>query len=496
MSHKSKLRAAAAVAALVAVAAVGAAGGALSSGQLAASPTSPVSSPRQLPASLADIVERVGPAVVSIRVTRQTAENASASLPDLPDSLKRFFGEDFARRFFERREGWSEPRVSGMGSGFFIDTDGHAVTNNHVVDEASKIEVVLSDGEVFEATLIGRDPKTDLALLKVDADRTLPHVRFGSSAGTRVGDWVIAIGSPFGLRQTATVGIVSARSRDIGSGPYDNFLQIDASINRGNSGGPAFNLEGEVIGVNTAIMSPTGTNAGVGFAVPSDMAQRIVEQLKAAGKVSRGWLGVAIQTVTEDLASGLGLETAEGALVSNVTENSPAAAAGLRQGDVIVAVDGKRVGKMRELPRIIADIPSGTRTALTVLRDRVETEIAVKIGDMPETATVVAEKKEDEVKTRLGMTLAKIDEALRERFDLADDVDGVVVVETDPSGVAAGKGVRPGDVIRQISGEKPDAPSEVAEAVEDALKASGDKKPLLLLVRRGGSDLFVALPLS
>ena len=493
MLHKPKLRAAAAVVALGAIAAIGAAGGVLSSGQLAASPAA---ASRQLPASFADVVERVGPAVVSIRVTGQAAENASTSMPELPEAFRRFFGDDFARRFFERRNEWPEPRVNGMGSGFFIDADGHAVTNNHVVDEASKIEVVLSDGEVFEATLIGRDPKTDLALLKVDTDRALPHVRFGSSAATRVGDWVIAIGSPFGLRQTATVGIVSARSRDIGSGPYDNFLQIDASINRGNSGGPAFNLEGDVIGVNTAIMSPTGVNAGVGFAVPSDMVQRIVEQLKAAGKVSRGWLGVAVQTVTDDLASGLGLENAEGALVSSVTGNSPAAAAGLRQGDVIIAVDGKRIGEMRELPRIIADIPAGTKTRLAIVRNRAEIEISVKIGDMPETKTAAVQTKRDDVKTRLGMTLAKLDETLRQQFELADDIDGVVVVETDPAGVAAGKGMRPGDVIREVSGRKPNAPSEVAEAVEDALKASGGKKPLLLLVRRGGNDLFVALPLS
>ena len=270
-------------------------------------PTKIVAS-RNLPASFSDIIDRVGPAVVSIRVTVGTPAK-SAAAPEIPEPFKRFFGDNFGFHFGNPQE--TKPRrapmVQGMGSGFFIDADGHVVTNNHVTSGAEKVEVMLKSGETFEAKLVGSDPKTDLALLKVESQKKFPFIRFGKSSKARVGDWVIALGSPFGLGQTATIGIVSASGRDIGAGPYDDFLQIDAPINKGNSGGPTFNVHGEVIGVNTAIISPTGVSAGIGFAVPSDMAKLVVEQLREKGTVSRGWLGVNIQQLTKDLAAGLGM---------------------------------------------------------------------------------------------------------------------------------------------------------------------------------------------
>lgn len=450
----------------------------------------------QFPVSLAPVIERVSPAVVAIRVTGPGSRAVSSAF-ELPEPFRRFFGDDFARRFgFEmRRDGRRVPRApSGVGSGFFIDGEGHIVTNNHVVEEARKIEVTLTDGRRFEAGIVGRDPKTDLALLKVDGGGAFPHVAFGRSADVKVGDWIVAIGSPFGLGNTATTGIVSARGRDIGSGPYDDFLQIDAPINRGNSGGPSFNLDGEVIGVNTAILSVTGANAGIGFAVPSDLAREVIAELRTAGKVARGWLGVQVQQVTSDLADGLGLGAPEGALVSQVMEDSPASRAGLRQGDVIVAVDGERIETMRELPRLIAGLPADSAAKLGVFRDGSEITVPVRIGAMPgapETAMALAAKEEG---ARFGMTVAGLDEEGRDRFGIAPRIKGVVVVGLDPNGVAASRGMRPGDVIRKVAGSEVRNPEDILDAVE---KAAGDKRrSVLMLIHRNGSDRYVALPLG
>ena len=384
-----------------------------------------------------------------------------------------------------------------MGSGFFIDAAGHIVTNNHVVGNADKIEVVLKDGDVFEAELVGSDPKTDLALLKVKSAEKFPYVRFGSSAEAKVGDWVIALGSPFGLGQTATTGIVSARGRDIGAGPYDDFLQIDAPINRGNSGGPTFNVRGEVIGVNTAIISPTGVSAGIGFAVPSDMAKNVIAQLMKSGSVSRGWLGVNIQNVTKDLAAGLGMSKAEGALVSSVNDGSPAAKGGLQPGDVIVAVDGERIEKMRELPRRIARIAAGDDTQMTVIRGGKERTLNVTIGAMPKADKVASVSPDKVEKPRFGMVLSALNDKTRTRLGLEKDDTGVLVTNVDPNGIAAAKGVRPGDVIRRVSGQQVSTPEDVIRMVDKALEnaKTDERKALLVLVNRNGNDRYVALPL-
>ena len=495
---------------VTAVAALGAAGGVLSRKNLAASsvgtPSVAALESRSLPGSFSEIIERVGPAVVSIRVTGSAPQSA-AGADEIPEPFKRFFSEEFGKRFGYRfgtpdRQQRRAPRVQGMGSGFFVDADGHIVTNNHVVGNADKIEVMLKGGDTFEAELVGRDPKTDLALLRVKADGNIPdekfpYVAFGDSDASKIGDWVIAMGSPFGLGQTATTGIVSARGRDIGAGPYDDFLQIDAPINKGNSGGPTFNVRGEVIGVNTAIISPTGVSAGIGFAVPSNMAKNVIAQLIKNGSVSRGWLGVNIQTVTPDLAAGLGMAKPEGALVSAVNDGSPAARAGLRSGDVIVAVNGERIETLRELPRYIANLAAGQDAKMTVFRGGSERTLAVTIGAMPRADKVAAAGPSKTDAPRFGMKLAALDDAARARFGLGRDDAGVVVTAVDPDGIAAEKGVRPGDVIRRISGQNVSSPADVARILEKALAGgkNDQRKALLVLVNRKGNDLYVALPL-
>ena len=502
-----------AVAALGAVVALGAAGGALSSKNLAASSSMKIPAAilenRTLPGSFSDIIERVGSAVVSIRVTgnapqtRRVEYDGTQSLrPEVPEAFRRFFSEEFGKSrgapdSFPNAQQRRVPKVRGLGSGFFVDAEGHVVTNNHVIGNADKIEVMIKDGETFEAELVGRDPKTDLALLKVNSGGKFPYVRFGSSAAAKVGDWVIALGSPFGLGQTATTGIVSARGRDIGAGPYDDFLQIDAPINRGNSGGPTFNVRGEVIGVNTAIISPTGVSAGIGFAVPSDMAKNVIAQLMKNGSVSRGWLGVNIQNVTNDLAAGLGIEKPQGALIAGVNDGSPAAKGGLQPGDVIVAIDGERIEKMRDLPRRIARIPAGNDTQITVIRDGKERYLTITIGAMEKAKKAAAVLSPKVEKPRFGMALSTLNDKMRARFGIERSDAGVVVTSVDLNGIAAEKGVRPGDVIRRISGQVVLTPVDVTRMINKALKDAkpNQRKTLLIVVNRKGNDRYVALPL-
>ena len=502
MSNKRVTKTVTAVAALGAVAITGAAAGVLSSTKLSAStaltPPANAVAAQNLPGSFSEIIDRVGPAVVSIRVTGN-APQGGAQMSDIPAPFKRFFGDNFGFQFGAPKPGTPQraPRVQGMGSGFFIDADGHVVTNNHVIGDAKKIEIMMKDGETFEAELVGKDPKTDLALLKVKSDKKFPFVRFGTSANAKVGDWVIALGSPFGLGHTATTGIVSARGRDIGAGPYDDFLQIDAPINKGNSGGPTFNVRGEVIGVNTAVISPTGVSAGIGFAVPSDMAKSVIAELKEKGAVTRGWLGVNIQQVTKDLAAGLGLQKPEGALVSNVTENSPAAKSGLQAGDVIVAVNGERIKKMRELPRRVARLAAGQKAAFGIVRSGKERTIDVVIGKMPGAEKMAAANPEKSAKPRFGMTLAAIDDRTRARFGIGKDVSGVVVVAVAPGSIAAEKGLRPGDVVRRVSGQEISGPGDLSRLLAKATEQAREKerKAVLVLVNRQGNDRYVALPL-
>jgi len=462
--------------------------------------TAPVTAPAfagQAPSSFAPIIERVGPAVVNIQVESAVQRGGETTNPEIPEFFKRFFGEDFAKRYGMPAPEGTPRHAQGIGSGFIVDPAGFVVTNNHVAGKADKITVTLAGGEQYDAKLIGSDPKTDLALIKIDADRTFPHVSWGSSGQVRVGDWVVAVGSPFGLGNTVTAGIVSARGRSIGAGPYDDFLQIDASINRGNSGGPTFNMNGEVVGVNTAIYSPNGGSIGIGFAIPADLAKSVIAQIKEHGKVERGWLGVQIQGVSEDIASGLGMEGTKGALVSRVFENSPAAKAGVKQGDVVVAVDGQAIDKVRDLAIRIAAMNAGTRAEIEVWRDGDIRTIPVEVARMPENeqmAAVESGPSRTLVREDLGLRLSALDAEARQRLSLPREATGVLVTAVEAGGVAASKGMRPGDVIISIGNGKVSSPDEVAKAVDQA--RSGDRKAILMLVAREGQELFVALPLE
>ncbi|MGQ0486020.1 MAG: Do family serine endopeptidase [Hyphomicrobiales bacterium] len=437
----------------------------------------------------ADLVDRVMPAVVSVQVKFSNAASPDMEGRDQPNL--RDFPEDspfrdFFKQFPQFRDGqpFDMPQRrdgAAQGSGFIISADGYAVTNNHVVRNAQEVSVKLKDGEEFQAEVIGTDPKTDLALIKIKSDKTFQFVQF-SQTEPRVGDWVMAVGNPFGLGGTVTTGIISARGRDIGSGPYDDFLQIDASINHGNSGGPAFNLEGEVIGINTAIFSPSGGSVGIGFAIPASTAQDVIASLKENGAVTRGWLGVQIQPVTEDIAEGLGLSEAKGAVVSGVTEDSPALQAGLKAGDTIVKLDGREVTDARDLARKVARIAPGKAVPVTIVRDGKTVELAVKIGVMPDDPKMAGTKSTDEKTslTALGIELAP-----------APDGAGVQITGVTPGSPAADRGLKAGDVILEVAGREVNEPGDVKDALQD-----GARKRVLMLVRSGDSQRFVALPMD
>ncbi len=499
--YANRGRAAGRVAAVVAVLAI--AGGAVAIGTSNAltagtAPAAAAVAGSALPVSFADIIEKVSPAVVNIRVMARVPASPARMDPrefrgpeHMPEFFRRFFGDEFGKRFggdHGRRSG--QHRMQGMGSGFIIDKGGYIVTNDHVVRGAEKILVTLKDEEQYEATLIGRDRKTDLALIKIEADRDLPFVPFGNSDTARVGDWVVAVGNPFGLDHTVTAGIISARGRAIGNGPYDDFLQIDAPINKGNSGGPAFNLRGEVIGVNTAIFSPTGGSVGIGFAIPSSLAENVIADLKDDGRVERGWLGVNIQRVNKDMAASLNLDKARGAIVSRVIPDSPAAEAGLEQGDVILAVDGRRVRTVRALPRLIAGIEGGKSAKLTVWRDGKEKTVRVKIGRMPESMRLSG-GGEAEVQ---GMQLSSLDPAVRRAYGIGDDIAGVVVTGVAADSWAAKKGLTAGDVIVSVGNTLVSSPADVAARIGQAKQQR--QKVVLLLINREAQERFVALPLK
>ena len=434
---------------------------------------------RTPPDSFADLVDELLPVVVNIS-TSQVVESQRG-----PEEFEEFF-----REFFERRGG--EPpqrrRQNSLGSGFIIDPSGYIVTNHHVIAEADEITVRLSDDTSLEATVVGSDEKTDLALLKVEPTGPLPATQWGDSDATRIGDWVIAIGNPFGLGGTVTAGIVSARQRDINAGPYDDFIQTDAAINRGNSGGPMFNLDGDVIGINSAIFSPSGGSIGIGFAIPANMAKNIVRQLRDGGIVKRGWLGVRIQTVTDELAEGLRLDSATGALVASVTEGGPAEAAGIQQGDVILEFDGREIGEMRRLPRMVAETPIGKDVEVVIWRKGERQTVEVNLGELKEaevaavtTGPVVGDKGEID---SLGLSLAQITPNLREQFELDEKTEGVVITDVDAEGTGAEKGLRPGDVIVEVDQEQVGSPAEVADKVEKA-KDEGFRVVTLLVFRQG-----------
>jgi serine protease Do len=448
---------------------------------------------RTAPESFAELAQQLLPAVVNISTTMAAEGQPGIELPVPPGSPF----EEFFKEFMERGQPQRRRQSTSLGSGFVVDPNGYVVTNNHVIQDADEITVVLHDNTRLPAKVIGRDPKTDLALLKVEPPQKLTAVRFGDSDKARVGDWVIAIGNPFGFGGTVTAGIISARGRDIHAGPYDDFLQTDASINRGNSGGPMFNLGGEVIGIATAIFSPSGGSVGIGFAIPSNGAQPVIRQLIEHGEVRRGWLGVRIQTVDDEIAENVGLVDPKGALVAQILPGGPAEVAGIRRGDVILEFDGRGVEEMRRLPRIVAETEVGKAVVVKLWRDRREVTLKATIGSLEEEETQASAGSVEPSGVKpvkispLGMTVAEINEKLRERFDLADDASGIVVTEVDADGAAGGKGIRPGDMILEVGQEEVSSPRDVATKVDQAVGAG--RKSVLLLVEGQSGLRFVAV---
>jgi serine protease Do len=476
--------------------------------------------------SFAPLVKKVMPAVVNISVTERAGtptgddqdqdqdqdqgqnqdlgpgqgEGPQQGFPSSPF-------DEFLRRFFEQQ---GQPfrnmpqrnlqRVA-LGSGFIIDPTGYVVTNNHVVANADKVTVIFQDNSKHPAKVIGRDSKTDLALLKIDTTDALPYVSWGDSNATQVGDWVLAVGNPFGLGGTVSSGIISARGRDIHSGPYDDFLQIDASINRGNSGGPTFSLDGQVIGINTAIYSPNGGSVGIGFAIPSSLAKPVIEQLREHGKVERGWLGVQIQEVTPEIAKSLGLPAPEGAMVAEVNDGSPAAKGGVKQGDVILSFNGHDIHKVRDLPLIVAQTPIGEKAPVKLWRDGKDVTEDVAIGQMPENPQVAkndqggsGDPEQTSGTSVLGLKLAPLNDNVRRRADVPKNVKGVVVTGIADDSPLAALGIQPGDVIQSIN-QQPVTTPQQAEAKLKEAQASKNKQVLLLINRHGTSE-YLALSIA
>ncbi|MDA9558853.1 Do family serine endopeptidase [Alphaproteobacteria bacterium] len=456
-----------------------------------------------------ELAEELIPSVVSVSV--MISANDVVSQPRSPQAPQFPPGspfEDFFKDFFERRgvppRGMPPPRQkrnqSAMGSGFIIDKKGLIVTNNHVIANASSITVILHDGTSLQAKLLGSDAKTDLALLKVETKIKLKTVKWGDSDEIKVGNWAMAIGNPFGLVNTVTVGIVSARARDINAGPFDDFIQTDASINRGNSGGPLFNLNGDVIGVNTAIYSPSGGSVGIGFAIPSALAQNIVQQLEDHGRTIRGWLGVRIQTVTDDLASSLGLEKAYGALVASSIPNSPAEKAGIKAGDIILNFNGKDVTEMRKLPRFVAETEVNKEVNIVVWRNEKKKTLKVSIAEMKEDKKIMAKKeadkkttlKEDDI-SDLKIRVSQITDNIRLRQNIPEDITGLLITRVEQNSDAERKGIRPGDIIQEVNQTSVNSIEKLRSIIK-TLK--GKKKGVLLLVNRQGNINFVALKLN
>jgi len=456
------------------------------------------------PEGIADVAEQVIDAVVNIS-TKQSVD-VHGAMPQLPPGSP---FEKFFEDFFKNHRGQNgmpnapaQRRVNSLGSGFIIDPAGLVVTNNHVIADADEVDVILNDGTTMRATVIGRDTKTDLALLKVNPKKPLKAVKFGDSSKLRLGEWVIAIGNPFNFGGTVTAGIVSARNRDIQSGPYDNYIQTDAAINRGNSGGPLFNLNGEVVGVNTAIISPSGGSIGIGFAVPSSTVVPVIDQLREFKEVRRGWLGVRIQQVNAEIAESLNVKPARGALVAGVDTKGPAKPAGIEPGDVIVTFDGQAIKEMRDLPRIVADTPVGKDVAVEVIRKGVPMTVHVKLGRLKDDQQQASlEKKNNPVeekpaiKKALGLDLSDLTAALRKEHKIKDSVKGVLITGVDANSAAAEKHLAPGMVIAEVQQEPVANAAELQDRVE-SLRKSGKKSVVLLVISPEGDPTFVALSLQ
>jgi serine protease Do len=464
------------------------------------------------PDGIADVAEKVIDAVVNIS-TSQTVEakggpggEGRGALPQLPPGSP---FEEFFDDFFKNRRGPNGPRSGGndmqphktnsLGSGFIIDTSGIVVTNNHVIADADEINVILNDGTKIKAELVGVDKKTDLAVLKFKPSRQLTAVKFGDSDKLRLGEWVIAIGNPFSLGGTVTAGIVSARNRDISNGPYDNYIQTDAAINRGNSGGPLFNLDGEVIGVNTLIISPTGGSIGIGFAVPSKTVAGVVEQLQKFGELRRGWLGVRIQQVTDEIAESLNIKPARGALVAGVDDKGPAKPAGIEPGDVVVKFDGKDIKEPKDLSRVVADTAVGKEVDVLIIRKGEEQTKRVTLGrledtDKPQPASAKSAPEPEKPVTQkaLGLDLANLSKDLRGRYKIKESVKGVIITGVDNASDAAEKRLAPGDVIVEVAQEAVANAADIKKRVEQ-LKKDGKKSVLLLVSNAEGELRFVAL---
>jgi len=449
------------------------------------------------PFSFADLVERVSPAVVTI--TAETVETGPTNVDELPAPFRDFFNQYGGGNGQNR----APRKAISAGSGFIIDKAGFIVTNNHVVENARKITVKLPDGRSFDAKLVGTDPLTDIALLKVKSDKSLPTVEFGDDRQVRVGDWVVAVGNPFGLSNSVTAGIVSSLGRDIGNGPYTDFIQIDAPINRGNSGGPTFDLRGQVIGMNSMIYSPSGGSVGIGFAIPASTIHDVIAQLQARGHVDRGYLGVNIQSITPEIASTLNITTPKGAIIAEVVAGGPAAQAGFQQGDVVIALNGKPVEDSRDLTRHIAAIPAGASATFTIVRGGQQKNISAKIGNRPEPR--VASNDNDNNDTpqggsgderqstlqAMGLGLAAVTPEARRNFNIDAAVDGVLVTRVDPDSDAGDKGIQPGDVVLSVANKPVHNPKEVLAQIA-AARSSGHHTVLLLVATQGGTR-FVAV---
>lgn len=459
--------------------------------------------------NVADLSDKLLPAVVEISVESKVGGGATTVAPEAPPVPEDSPFKDFFDDFFKKKQGGGDPpdgrSVSSMGSGFIIDAQGLVVTNNHVVEGADTIQIHMQDGTIMKAELVGRDPKTDIAVIRVKSKGPLPTVAFGDSDRLRIGEWVIAIGNPFGLGGSVSLGIVSARNRDINAGPYDDFIQTDAAINKGNSGGPLFNLDGQVMGINTAIFSPSGGSVGIGFSVPSNTAKNVVDQLVKYGETRRGWLGVRVQSMTDEIVESMGLPKNSGALVADVTEGSPGKTAGIEPGDVITEFNGRAIKDMKELPKAVASTDIGASVVVKVIRKGKEMALTVVIGRLEDGEKLVAaddkKKKTDSAAattvTALGMTASTMTDELRARYKIEEKVKGAVITEIAQDGAAAEKGLEPGDVIMEAGGKPVEVAGDISKAIEDATKAN--KSSVLLLAAKAGKAAetrFIALKIK